>query len=123
MQSGQRIARLGVIELAHADGLPVFRIVALLASSAQPSLVRILVAGGAGRRKAEKGAAQVLILIVGRSCGGICVGVWQRVQATPCVLAFENVSGQLVIEGFDVPLDEREILAVVFGVAAGALLA
>ena len=39
------------------------------------------------------------------------------------VFAFENIAGKLVIEGLRVPLDERKILTVVFGVAAGTLIA
>jgi hypothetical protein len=39
------------------------------------------------------------------------------------VLAFENVAGKSVIEGFGIPLDERKILPVVFRVTARALLA
>ncbi len=39
------------------------------------------------------------------------------------VFAFEHVSGFLVVERLGVPFNEREVFAVVFGVAAGALLA
>jgi predicted lysophospholipase L1 biosynthesis ABC-type transport system permease subunit len=39
------------------------------------------------------------------------------------VLAFEYVSRFLVIEGFDVPLNQRKVLAIVLGVAACAFLA
>lgn len=39
------------------------------------------------------------------------------------VLAFERVTGLLVVEGFDVPLDKGKIHAVVFGMATCALLA
>lgn len=38
------------------------------------------------------------------------------------VLALEHVAGFLVIESFDVPLDQRKVESVVIGVAAGALL-
>lgn len=38
------------------------------------------------------------------------------------MFAFERVSSLLVIEGLDVPLDQRKICAVMFGMAAGALL-
>ena len=41
----------------------------------------------------------------------------------PGVLALENVPGIFVIEGFDIPLDQRKIFTVVLGMAAGALLA
>lgn len=39
------------------------------------------------------------------------------------VLAFQRVAGFLVIESFDVPLDQRKVFAIMLGVAAGALLA
>jgi len=38
------------------------------------------------------------------------------------VLALEHVAGFLMIESFDVPLDQREVETVMIGVAAGALL-
>ena len=41
----------------------------------------------------------------------------------PGVLAFQHVSGFFVVESLSIPLDEGKILAVVFGMAAGALLA
>ena len=39
------------------------------------------------------------------------------------VLAFQHIAGLFMIESPGIPLDEREIAAVVFGVAASALLA
>ncbi len=39
------------------------------------------------------------------------------------VLPFQKIAGELVIERLRVPLDQREILAVVVGVAAGTFLA
>ena len=39
------------------------------------------------------------------------------------VFSLKQVSGFLVVEGLDVPLDQGEVFAVVLGVAAGALLA
>jgi hypothetical protein len=39
------------------------------------------------------------------------------------VLALKQISGFFVVEGLDIPLNEREGFAVVIGVAAGALLA
>ena len=45
------------------------------------------------------------------------------VARQPCMLAFERVSSLLVIEGLDIPLDQREIFSIVFRVAARAFLA
>ena len=39
------------------------------------------------------------------------------------VLALEQISGFLVVEGLGVPFDKGEVFAVVVGVATGALLA
>lgn len=39
------------------------------------------------------------------------------------MLAFERISGLVVIECLDIPLDHREIFPVVFGMAAGAFFA
>ena len=50
-------------------------------------------------------------------------GIVAFVTAQAGVLAFERVSRLLVIEGFDVPLDQRKVLAIVLGVAACAFLA
>ena len=52
VQTGQRIARLRVIELTDADCFPVFKVVALLTGLPEPSVVRVLVAGSAGGRQA-----------------------------------------------------------------------
>ena len=48
VQAGQRVASFGVIELAYAEGLPIFEVVALLAVLSESSGMRILVAGSAG---------------------------------------------------------------------------
>ena len=51
VESGQRITRLRVIELADANRLPIFELVALLTGLPKTSLVRILVTGGAAGRQ------------------------------------------------------------------------
>ncbi len=61
--------------------------------------------------------------MAGRSCGGDAGRIVAFIAGQAGVLAFQQVSRFFVIEGFDVPLDQREILAVVLGVAAGAFLA
>ena len=59
MHTGQGIARLRVIELLWADGLPICRVVALRTIVAEAPLVRVLVAGDTGLRKPQEGAVQV----------------------------------------------------------------
>lgn len=78
---------------------------------------------GTSRGKSQVGTAQVLDFDGGallRENPRRCVAA---IAGQPEVLAFQNVSCLLVIEGFDVPLDEGEIFAVVVGVTTGALLA
>lgn len=61
MLAGERIARLSVVEVRGLDALPVVGGVAALATGAEASLVRILVAGATSRR----GAA------IGHGCGRV----------------------------------------------------
>jgi hypothetical protein len=70
VQARQRIARLRVIELAGADRLPIFEIVALLASWAETTFVLILVAGGTARREAEISSVQIFYLDTKAFLGG-----------------------------------------------------
>jgi hypothetical protein len=128
MQAGQGIARLRVIELgltrlADVDRFPVQEIMALQAICAQATFMLILVACGASGRHPEIGSAQVFDFdgpaFLGRYVGRIVAFVAGQAG----MLAFEEVSRFLVIEGFDIPLDQREVFPVVLRVAAGAFLA
>lgn len=123
MQSGQRIPRLGVIELRDADLLPVDEVVAGLALRSQPSFVLIFVAGCAGSREPKIGAAQIFFF----DCRPLLRRDVRRIVTLaalqPCVLAFEDVSSLFVVEGLWVPFHEREIFTIVFGVTARAFLA
>lgn len=121
VQSGQRIARLRVIELRDADRLPLFDVMTLLAGLSEPSVVRILVTSGAGRGQAQIGAAQVFDLDrrpLRRHNSRRRVAT---IAGQPCVLALKRVSSFFVIESFCVPLDQRKVFTIVFGMAAGAL--
>ena len=123
VEPSQRVACLGVIELAHVDRLPIHEVVARSTILAQPSLVLILVASHAGGGKAEIRSTRVFDLdrraFLGRNVRGIvALGAFQ-----PSMLALENVPSLLVIKGFDIPLDQRKIFTVVLGMAAGTLLA
>ena len=112
-----------MIELGNADILPTFEIVALLTGRAEAAFMGILVTAAACGGETEISPAQILDFdewaVGGRNVGRIVAFVAGQAG----VLAFEQVSRFLVIEGFDVPLDEREVLAIVLGVAACALLA
>ena len=123
VQPSQRVACLGVIELAHVDRLPIDEVVARKTILAKTSFVLILVAGDACGGKAKISPAGVFDLdgsaFLGRNMRGImALGALQ-----PRMLALENVAGLFVIEGFDIPLDQGKIFTVVLGMAAGALLA
>ena len=123
VQPGQRVARLGVIELTHVDRLPIDEVVAGSAILAQPPLVLILVASDASGGKAEIGSAGVFDLDRGAFLGRNVRGIMALGALQPCMLALENVPGLFVIKGFDIPLNQWEIFTVVLGMAAGALLA
>jgi len=112
-----------VIKLGHVDRLPVGEVVTLDTIRTESPFVRILVAGGAGLRNAQKRPRQILHLDRRARCGGDVVGGVATSAGHSGMLAFENVTGELMIERLAVPLDERKILTVVFGMAAGALIA
>ena len=112
-----------MIKLGHVDGLPVGEVVALDTIRTEPPVVRILVAGGAGLRNTQKAVRNVLHLDRRALRGGNMVGAMAASTSHAGVLAFENITGKFVIEGFAIPLDERKILTVVFRVTARALLA
>jgi hypothetical protein len=96
---------------------------ALQTIRAQAAFVLIFVAGGASGRQTEISSAQVFdfdgLAFLGRNAGRIVAFVTGQAS----MLAFEEVSRFLVIESFDIPLDQREIFPVVLRVAAGAFLA
>jgi hypothetical protein len=122
VKARQRITCLAVVELADVDLFPVDEVVTGLAGWPETSLVEILVARNAGGGEAKEGAVQVLVLdgnaFLWRNVGGVVA----LIALQSGVLALENVSRFVMIEGFRIPLNEREIFAVVFRVAAGALL-
>jgi hypothetical protein len=127
MQPGQRIARLGVIELrlarlADIDALPVHETVALHTVRTEAALVLVFVATDATRRESKIRPAGILDLdgcaFLGRDAGRIVT----LITAQALVLALQQVSRIFVVEGLDVPLDQREVFSVVLRVAAGAFL-
>jgi hypothetical protein len=123
VQPRQWVARLRVIELGNADLLPVFEIVALLTGRTKAALMGVLVTTAACGGETEIGPVQVLDLdgwaVGGRDARRIVAFVAGKAG----VLAFEHVARFLMIEGLDIPLDQREVLAIVLRVAARALLA
>ena len=122
VQTGERITRLRVIELARRI-FPVDEVVTLQTFLPESSFVEVLVTGHARLGYAQEGLAEILLLYRGS------LGRWYAfrkvalVAGQPRVFAFEKVAGFLVIELIRIPFDEREIRAVVVGVTAHALLA
>ena len=128
VQAGQRIAGLRVIEigltgLADIDRLPVHEIVALQATWAEAALVLILVAADATRRQTEVSPAWIFDLDGRTFLRGDARGIVALAALQARVLAFEQVSSFLVIERFDIPLDQRKVFTVMLRVATGAFLA
>ena len=122
VQSRQWIARFTVIEFSDGYGFPVRVVVALQTILPEAALVLVFMAGSTGLGQAEERPGQVLDLDDrprGRRnpCLGVALGAFD-----PLVFPFQNVSGQLMVEGLGVPFDEREILAIVLGVALGTFL-
>ena len=126
VQARQGEACFRVIELAWAGtniyALPVLIGVALQTVLTQASVVLVLVAAGAGLREAQVSASE--IQFDGRPLRSDDVG-WRvtLVAGQAGVFAFQEVPGLTMIKYFQVPLDQRKIFAVVFGVAARAFLA
>ena len=124
MQASQRIARLGVIELAGSV-FPVDKVVALDAIRSQPPFVKIFVTRRAGLRDSQEALAQIFRLDVGALGGRNPLRQVTLVAGQPRVLALQHVAGLAVIElvRTRVPLDQRKICAVVIRVTLHAFLA
>ena len=122
MQAGQGISGLGMIEFADVNGLPVDEVVTREAIRSETSFVLIFVARDTTGRETEVGTAEILNLdgraFLGRDARGIVALV--AVQAL--VFAFEQIPSLFVIESLDIPLDQREVLSVVLGMATRTLL-
>ncbi len=122
MLPGKRVARLRVIKfLRHT--FPVIEIVTALAFLAEPSLVEIFVASGAGGRHTDEGSVQVLHLDQRTHARGNVFGGMALPAIHAHVLSFQHVARLFMIKGLDVPFHDREIHAVVVGVALDTLLA
>ena len=120
MQTRERILRERMIELTDADRLPVAGVVTLQAIGPEPALVLVLMTGGATRRDSKKCPCQILDLDVRAFVLGYMFWRVTLVTAQPDVLAFESPAGLPVIETFKVPFCQREVFAVVLGVAGNA---
>ena len=118
---GQREMGHRMIECFY--GFPVVVIVAGLALCAQLAFVMVLMTGEAGRVQTFERPRQ----IVNHDDFSVCRGDVLRVMALFAfqlrVLAEEHIPGLLMIEFIfgGIPLEDTEVLAVVLGVASGAI--
>ena len=112
-----------MIELLRTDRSPVGRIMALGAVVAQSSLVRVLVTTDTRLREAEERAVQIFDLDAGALGSGNLLRRMALLAGESRVLAFQLESGEGMVEGFRVPLNQGEIFAVVVGVASRTSLA
>jgi len=123
VQPGKRVAGLRVVKILRA--FPAFKIVAFGAFVPELAFVRILVARLAILRHAEVRLGEVFFLDEGLRCRchvirGVALFAWNR-----GMLAFELITGETVVELLfrRLPVDDVEIFAVVFEVAANTILA
>lgn len=123
VKPGQGIAGLRVIEFADSHRLPVLKIVARLTGRSEAAFVFVLVTRQAGAREAEERPIRILDLDRRALLRRNVRRTVALVASKTGVLAFQQISSLFVIEGFGIPLDEREIFAIVLGVTAGAFLA
>jgi len=105
VQPSQRVARLRVVKLSHADRLPIVVAVTLEAVLAQPSLVLVLVTGDAARGNAQECFIQIFDFD-GPTLGlGDMFSSVTTIAGQPRVFALQWISRLLVAEGARVPLD------------------
>lgn len=124
VQSGQWIARLGMVELLdRAGGFPIGEVVALLTIRAQPALMRIFVTCGTCLRNAEESLVQILDLDERTIGGGNVFGGMTAITGQSRVFRLQRVAGLLVIKRAGIPLDDWKIFSIVVRVAANTTLA
>jgi hypothetical protein len=118
----QRIPGLGVVELFRR--LPVRKIMTLQAVVSELALVNIFVAWHAILRQAEKGFRRILHLNERAFLGNHVAGHVTFFTSHNGVLSFQVVPRQPVIKLFfrGLPVDQIKVRAIVFEMAADALL-
>ncbi len=112
-----------MVELGYV--FPILKIVTLLAVRSEAAVVLIFVAGGAGLWDAEKSSVAIAHLNTEAFRGRNMIGSVAAITGQTCMFALEDVAGFTVVETCRSgrPLNEREVLAVMFRVTFGAALA
>ena len=116
---GEGVTRLAVIELPYRDRFPVRVVVALQAIGPKAPLVLVFVAGRARLRDPQERPRQILDLDHSARRRRNVLRRMALVAGHVLMFSFQNVARQLVVKRLRVPLDEREIFAVVLRVALG----
>lgn len=123
VQSGQRVARFRMVQLADAEGLPVGVVMALQTIRAQPSFVLILVATGAALRETEERPVEILDLDGRTLAGRYALRVVTAAARRPHMLAFKGIPRLLVVECLDIKSHKNKVFSIVVGVAGDTFLA
>src|ERR1700690_2570594 len=109
-----------MIELTDADRLPVAGVVTLQAIGPESAVVLVLMTGCTTRRHSKKCPAQILDLDIHSFVPGYVVWRVTLVTLQADVLPFESPTRLPMIETLEVPFCQREVLAIVLGVAGNA---
>ena len=123
VQASERIVRFGVVELLGC--LPIHKIVAALAVVAELALVNVGVARDAILRESEERTGGILHLDKRANLGSHVRRHVAFLASKPGVFSHQVVARQAMIELLfrRFPVDQREILSVVFQMAAHAIFA
>ncbi len=121
VQARQRISSLRMVELR--GGFPIGEIVALGAIGPELTLVDIHVTRHAAGREPEKSPAQILDADQAVSGLADVLRLVALIALESGVLTLQRIAGLVVIERLErrQPMDERKILAVMLGMAFGAI--
>lgn len=126
MLAGERVSRLGVIEILGSLGvLPVVYVVAFLTVRAKLAFVVVLMTGHALGRGAEKGFCRVLPFQKPADLRQHVSRSVAFLASNTAVLPFQGIARKPMVELLLrwLPVDEAKILSVVLQVAANAILA
>lgn len=126
MLAGERVSRLGVIEILGSLGiLPVVYVVAFRTVRAKPAFVVILMTGHALGRCAKKGFCRVLSFQQSANLGQHVGRGMALFASNATMFSFQRITCKTMVEFFlrRLPMNKREVFPVMVKVTANALLA